>query len=36
MDLSLTLGLVLPFVSTDCDSETVVAAVEPVKFSTEK
>jgi len=34
--LSLTLGLVHPFVSTECDSEIVVAAVEPVKFSTEK
>jgi hypothetical protein len=29
-------GLVLPFASAVCDSETIVAAVEPVKFSTEK
>lgn len=36
MHLSLMLGLFLPFVSTDCDSATVVPPVEPVKFSTEK
>jgi hypothetical protein len=37
MYLSLKVGLVLPFASAVCDSETiVVAGVEPVKFSAER